>query len=697
MNLLGVSLPVIPMKKITLEKRILLFAFIILTLALSVNAGLSIQGFRKDFRDSIILRSRSLAGGLKVSIENVLALGIPLSEMEGINARCQEIVATDPDIVYCLVEDAKGKILYSSDPSFNPARTAKILSKLPGKTALMNFPQWGTVYDVSVPLHLADDRPAGRVRIGFPQDILDHHTFMILRHSVLVLCGGLLLIFSLVALFLRRDIVRPIDKLRLVAKEIAGGNFTVEGLDMPNQDFEDLAQALGEMAVSLQDRDEKILENYHDLEEANLLLQKFSEQQELIGADLKRSREMYRVLFDQASDAIIICDREDCVILFNKQAEQFFGLSADRVVGENLFQAVDLAEGNLDLQYRLYQSLLEKGYQEAEFKYLRPGESRPIVGWMRASVIRGAQGKFWVQIIIRDITLERETKENLEESARELERLNRMKDSFLGVASHELKTPLTVIIGYSDLILGEMGNKVDPSVGAMIRYIADAGERLSDIVRDMLDVSMLDNRELRLEIEPVDINELLMSSVEEFDHYFHHRQQRLETKLGEKMPEIQGDRKRLGQAVAQLLNNALKFTPDGGTVSIETRCLESLRSPDTDSVDGGMVKMLEAHPLPYVEIVIRDTGIGISEKDQMHVFDKFFDAGKIEEHFTGNMSFKGKGAGLGLSIAKGIVAMHRGEIWVESPGYDPLTFPGSVFHVLLPVPHVTTEPGLLSV
>ncbi|MEJ2700340.1 MAG: hypothetical protein P8Z70_11865, partial [Desulfuromonadales bacterium] len=108
MNLLGVSLPVIPMKKITLEKRILLFAFIILTLALSVNAGLSIQGFRKDFRDSIILRSRSLAGGLKVSIENVLALGIPLSEMEGINARCQEIVATDPDIVYCLVEDAKG-------------------------------------------------------------------------------------------------------------------------------------------------------------------------------------------------------------------------------------------------------------------------------------------------------------------------------------------------------------------------------------------------------------------------------------------------------------------------------------------------------------------------------------------------------------------------------------------------------------
>lgn len=681
------------MKKITLEKRILLFAFLALTLAISVNAGLSIQGFRRDFRDSIILRSRSLAGGLKVSIENVLALGIPLREMEGINARCQGIVATDPDIVYCLVEDAKGKTLYSSDPSFNPARDGKFLSKLSGSTSEMDFPKWGKVYDVSAPLHFADDRPAGRVRIGFPEDILDHHTLLIFQHSLAVLVGGLLVIFSLVALFLKRDIVRPIGRLRSVAREISGGNFTIERLEMPSQDFQELAQALGEMAFSLRERDEKIFENYHEQEEANLLLQKFSEQQELIGADLKRSREMYQVLFDQASDAIIICDREDSVILFNKQAEQFFGLSADRVVGENLFQAVDLAEGDLDLQYRLYQSLLERGYQEAEFKYLRRGETRPSVGWMRASVIRGAQGKFWVQIIIRDITLESETKENLEESARELERLNRMKDSFLGVASHELKTPLTVIIGYSDLILGEMEDKVDPSVRPMIRYIAEAAERLSGIVRDMLDVSMLDSKEVELENGPVDVNDLLSSSAGEFEAFFRHRGQRLEMHLGDNLPEIEGDSNRLAQAVAQLLNNAVKFTPDGGTVSLETRRLKSLRSSEPGSLEEGMAKKIEADPMPYVEIVIRDTGIGIAEKDQMHVFDKFFDAGKIEEHFTGNMTFKGKGAGLGLSIAKGIVAMHRGEIWVESPGYDPLTCPGSVFHVLLPVPSPAAGAG----
>jgi PAS domain S-box-containing protein len=687
--------PVNPMEKITLEKRIILFAFLILTLAISINAGLSIQGFRKDFRDSIVLRSRSLAAGLQSSIENVLALGVPLGEMEGINARCQEIVATDPDIVYCLIEDASGKPIYASDPSFEPGGGRRPLPRSSEPAAALDFPQWGKVYDTSVPLFSADGRSVGRIRIGFPEGVLDQHTMMIFQRSLLVLGGGFLLIFSLVALFLKRDIVRPIGKLRSVAMEIAGGNFSINPPAMPSRDFEELAGALGEMAASLRERDEKILENYHDLEEANLLLKKFSEQQELISADLKRSREMYQVLFDQASDAILVSDKEDRIILFNKKAEEFFGISSKRVEGENLFQTIDLAEGDLDLQYRLYQVLLERGYQETEFRYVRPGENRSTVGWMHASVIRSSQGSFWVQIIIRDITQERETKENLEESGRELERLNQMKNSFLGVASHELKTPLTVILGYSDLVLGEMKDRVDPSVLGMIRYIAEAAERLSDIVRDMLDVSMLDSREVELVKRPVDVNDLVRGSARDLETFFRQRRQRLEIKLGENVPEIQGDPERLAQVIANLLNNAFKFTPDGGSVSVETRLLGSLRSPDAEPIDGGMAKKIDDSPSPYVEIIVRDNGIGIAEKDQLHVFDKFFDAGRIEEHFTGKFTFKGKGAGLGLSIAQGIVNKHHGEIWVESPGYDPQAFPGSSFHVLLPVSPIArgADPG----
>ena len=84
-----------------------------------------------------------------------------------------------------------------------------------------------------------------------------------------------------------------------------------------------------------------------------------------------------------------------------------------------------------------------------------------------------------------------------------------------------------------------------------------------------------------------------------------------------------------------------------------------------------------------MEVLIGDTGIGIAENEIDQIFEKFYEAGQIEEHFTAKMAFKGKGTGLGLTIAKGIIDMHGGRIWVESPGYDPISCPGSIFHVLL--------------
>ena len=88
---------------------------------------------------------------------------------------------------------------------------------------------------------------------------------------------------------------------------------------------------------------------------------------------------------------------------------------------------------------------------------------------------------------------------------------------------------------------------------------------------------------------------------------------------------------------------------------------------------------------PYVEVTIEDSGIGIDMEDQKRIFDKFYEVGNISEHSSGKFSFKAKGTGLGLAIAKGIVEIHGGEIWVESPGYDPEKCPGSIFHILLPL------------
>jgi signal transduction histidine kinase len=128
------------------------------------------------------------------------------------------------------------------------------------------------------------------------------------------------------------------------------------------------------------------------------------------------------------------------------------------------------------------------------------------------------------------------------------------------------------------------------------------------------------------------------------------------------LPPIQGDFQRLTQAFSNVIGNCIKYTPDGGQISITGRAIES----------------------SHVEIVIADSGIGINPDDQELIFEKFYRVGSVELHSTGQTKFKGGGPGLGLAIAKGIIQAHGGKIWVESEGHDESRYPGSRFHIVLP-------------
>ena len=672
--------------KNTLEKRILIFAFLLLTLTISFNTGLSIEGFRRDYRDGILLRCRTLATSLKSSVEKVLGLGISINELEGINARCQEIVASDPEIFYCLIEDKFGAPLYSSDPSLRLSAIGEFVSALNDHTSRVLIPGLGEFYDVTLPVRGPDGTLVGRIRIGFPNSVLSEHTTKVFQRSVLVLAVAFLVVFAMVVFFTKRNLIGPIRRLCGVAVEIASGNFRVAVPNMPTRDFAELATALQDMAHSLRERDEKVHQSYNDLETTNLQLQDSYERQEAIGAELGRSREMYRSLLEDASDAILVSDEEDCIVLINKAAEALFSVSRERTEGTNLFSFLEQIQSDeIEDQYAQHQKVLQGESLEAEICFVRPSDQRRLIGWARSSPVTGKDGKRMVQTIIRDVTREREIKENLKQSTRELERLNKMKDSFLGVASHELKTPLTVIMGYTELLLGEMSTRFDPSLLPMLQHVSDAAERLSGIVRDMVDVSMLDSQRLKLKLRPTDVNEVVRQVVAELDFFVHQRHQQLVLELEAELPLAECDDQRIFQVLTNLMVNAIKFTPDQGTITIQTLTTRHLRSPQGSRRVGTGVVPLAEEMHEYVELLVQDTGIGIAEKDQTHIFDKFYEVGNIEEHFTGKTAFKGKGTGLGLTIAKGIVDRHGGAIWVESPGYDPQACPGSVFHVLLPL------------
>ncbi|HSO27152.1 MAG TPA: HAMP domain-containing sensor histidine kinase [Anaerolineales bacterium] len=253
---------------------------------------------------------------------------------------------------------------------------------------------------------------------------------------------------------------------------------------------------------------------------------------------------------------------------------------------------------------------------------------------------------------------------DLEKAKDSLERLDRSKSDFIAIAAHELKTPLTLIEGYSAM-LGDRLPKAEKQgpIVQLMQGIGNGTQRLREIVDDMIDVSMIDNNLLSLHFQPVWINRLFNVLENEFMRVVRDRNQTLIIEPFEGSNEMTfGDDERLYQALRNLVSNAIKYTPDGGKIVIDGRKLPG-----------------------FLEITITDTGIGVDPDDHARIFEKFGRLGSVKTHSSGKTKFKGGGPGLGLPITKGIIEAHGGAIWLESEGYDEQRCPGSIFHVLLPL------------
>jgi signal transduction histidine kinase len=197
----------------------------------------------------------------------------------------------------------------------------------------------------------------------------------------------------------------------------------------------------------------------------------------------------------------------------------------------------------------------------------------------------------------------------------------------------------------------------------LLNGINNGTYRLKTIIDDMIDVSLIDNNLLQLHFQPLWINRLLSVLQTELDPAACERHQLFEVRNFPGSNEMTfGDPERLLQVLRNVLSNAIKYTPDGGRIQVDGRKLPG-----------------------FIEIIIRDSGIGIAPDDQAIIFEKFARLGNTSLHSSGKTKFKGGGPGLGLHIAKGIIESHGGAIWVESPGYDEEKFPGSTFHILLPL------------
>jgi signal transduction histidine kinase len=258
---------------------------------------------------------------------------------------------------------------------------------------------------------------------------------------------------------------------------------------------------------------------------------------------------------------------------------------------------------------------------------------------------------------------------DLVEQNEKLEIMDRVKSDFITIASHELRTPLTQVKGYADILsaMNDENALTREQTREIVGHINRATLQLERLITAMLDASQLDVDGMQLTFVKTQLETVLRLAVEPLIQAMRERRIHLEIDGIEELPPLYADFKRLVQSFNNLLGNAVKYTPDGGHIYVKAT-----------SVPGQFEE-------EFLEIIIRDSGIGIDPKFHSLIFEKFFRIGDPQLHSTGNTKFKGAGPGLGLPIAKGVIEAHGGRIWVESEAEDEERLPGSSFNIVLPV------------
>jgi signal transduction histidine kinase len=249
-------------------------------------------------------------------------------------------------------------------------------------------------------------------------------------------------------------------------------------------------------------------------------------------------------------------------------------------------------------------------------------------------------------------TQERRLRQELEDLNQQVQEANRLKTEFVTVVTHELRSPLTSIIGYVDLLLEAEGREAAETREAYLQIVKRNTDRLQELINDLLDIARLEAGKLELQRSPLDLEGLIQEVSGALRPQIAAKDQQLRLDLAASLPVVTGDPERLTQILLNLASNAHKYTPQGGSITIATRAERA-----------------------GVRIAVQDTGIGLSPEEQQQLFTKFFRAPHPLVREAG-------GTGLGLAIARALVELHGGTITVVStPGQ------GSTFNVILPTAH----------
>lgn len=432
---------------------------------------------------------------------------------------------------------------------------------------------------------LGKDKVIGILRLAIPLSDIE------LIESRMLKTTSITIVFAVIAMlvasfFVSIMISRPLYEMSAIAKRLAGGDFSRKAIVHSNDETGDLAKALNYMADEISSKVKNISSEKAKLE----------------------------AILSSMFEGIMLTNEKGEILLVNPSVRKLF-LIDSKPEGRKPLEVIR-SNAVQEIVDRVLHENREVITQEVNVSM--PEEKKIMINGVpivKDNIVEGAV------FVFHDIT--------------ELKRLEEVRKDFVANVSHELRTPISSIKGYAETLLdGKVDN--EDTIKEFLGIIYQDSNRLANLIDDLLDLSKIESGKMNMEVEPLDILPIVKRCRNVLEKSAKDKALAIKFEVPADLPKVLGDHKRLSQVFLNLLDNAIKYTPEGGTITLSASSKENV-----------------------VQVDVSDTGIGISEKDLPRIFERFYRVDKARSRELG-------GTGLGLSIVKHIVQAHAGQVWVRS-------------------------------
>jgi signal transduction histidine kinase len=359
--------------------------------------------------------------------------------------------------------------------------------------------------------------------------------------------------------------------------------------------------------------------------------------------------------------AIAYLDRDLVIRISNQANSKFLGIPNEQIVNHPILDVIPGGGTQLaDLMRHVMETKKPYTTTDYELTYQMPDGTERTTYWEFAYcpvVLNEEDGAMGLLSVSQEVSVrierdrERKNAQLRGERLKVLEESDRLKDQFLGILSHELRTPLNAILGFGSILADGIAGDLKPEQAKYVGKILDSSDVMLGLVDDLLDMSRVQAGKFALDLQTVEIAPVVRSTLANLAADAMKKGHSLVTEVPVTLPSVKADPRRVSQVLSNLVTNAVKYTPEGGTIQVRAR------------VEGEVIR-----------VEVADTGLGVSAEQQARIFQAFTQVDMTNTRAKG-------GVGLGLSIVKALVEAHGGEVGVESEGEGK----GSTFFFTLPL------------